>query len=420
MAERLTVTRDKQAVGRLERVGGEFSTEYRFTYEPGTTPGISLSLPVQAEPFSSSESRPFFDALVPEGSLRDVLAGELRVSANDTFALLGKLGRDCAGALQIVESVKQSEAPDVEWLDDAALAALIVELPRRPLGVSTDGRVRLSLAGAQSKAVLVRDGSGRFGRPLNGMASTHILKPEPANADYAGIAQNEYFCMRLAKNLGMDVADVDLISVADRPCLVVRRFDREEVAGVVKRIHQEDLCQAIGIGPGFKYAAPDRSRPSFKDIRAILDDHGRRPGADRLRAADAAVLNFVIGNADAHGKNISFVHEPDGRVRLAPLYDLVCTAAWPDVDTALAISIGDEFDPEEITTISFADLADDLGLNPTTYGRRVPGQAEKIATAALDLRSAAKAEGWFHPTIDAICDTTSARAQQLNRGSAAT
>jgi serine/threonine-protein kinase HipA len=170
---------DGKEAGRLERTG-EHTREYTFRYTDASRP-ISLSLPVRQELFSPAESRPFFEALLPEGAVRAQIASQLKLASSDSYGLLGKLGRDCAGALQIAKTKRMSEPPSIQWLDDRELDLLIEELPQHPLGMRVeDERLRLSLAGVQRKAVLVRDRSRRFGRPLDGMPSTHILKPDSA------------------------------------------------------------------------------------------------------------------------------------------------------------------------------------------------------------------------------------------------
>lgn len=405
----LRVTWDGALVGELEQTGGTYDTDYRFRYAPDATRPISVALPVRGEAYEPAETRAFFDALLPEGSLREALAARFRLPLTDSFGLLRELGADCAGALQIMEAESAAEEPAVDWLDEARLAQLMSDLPRRPLGMPEGGRVRLSLAGVQRKAVLVRDAAGRFGEPQNGMPSTHVVKPEPAGGEYPGIAVNEFFCMRLAAAVGLPVADVELVTIAGRPCLVVTRFDRDRDVVPARRLHQEDLCQAIGLAPGFKYASPDRPRPCFRDIADVLDQHGSQPGRDRLTAGRSAVFNFLVGNADAHGKNVSFLHG-GGKVRLAPLYDLLSTAAWPDLDRDLAIAIGDEFDVDAITSVSFDDLAGDLGLNVAAFSRERRGFVTDLGVAARDLLEVARREGWHHPVLDATAAVIADRA----------
>ena len=222
MTDVLGVLWDKELIGELARTGDAYGIEYEFRYSENAARAISVALPLRADTYAPAECRPFFEALLPEGTVRETLAAEFRLPLNDSFGLLRVLGRDCAGAVQILEERRMSETPDVHWLDEAALSKLIVDLPRRPLGIEPGGRMRLSLAGVQRKAVLVRDrSSGRFGEPLNGMPSTHLLKPEPVDGEYPGMAVNEYFCMLLAAAVGLPTAEVELLH--DRRPPVPRR-----------------------------------------------------------------------------------------------------------------------------------------------------------------------------------------------------
>lgn len=409
---RLQVAWDGRPVGVLEQVAAT-SREYAFSYTDRTR-ALSLSLPTAKETFTPAETRPFFEALLPEGTLREQLASQLKLATGDSYGLLAALGRDCAGAIQIYEAKRTSDPPSVAWLDDDALDELIRTLPARPLGVrASDERVRLSLAGVQRKAVLVRDATGRFGESLNGQPSTHIVKPQAADAEYRSIASNEYFCMRLAAASGLRVAKVELLTLAEQPCLVVERFDRDLGLTPVRRRHQEDLCQALGITPDFKYQHEDWRVPSFAALAELLDRHGLQPGVDRLAVADGAVFNVLIGNADAHAKNISLLHEDDGRVRLAPLYDLVSTAVYPQVNQRLALSIGDEYEAERLGSIEWGDFAFDVGLSASAFARRRMLIAQRVAAAAADLRGEALNRGWHDPIIDDIVARMERRADKL-------
>lgn len=273
----LIVSWDKKTVGVLERVS-ESSREYRFVYDDTADRAISLSLPLGRKTLSPADSRPFFEALLPEGVAREQIASQLRLATSDSYGLLAALGRDCAGALQIIEMKRMSDQPTVEWLDKESLDRLVDDLPRRPLAIDpADDRTRLSLAGVQRKAVLVRDAGGTFGKPLNGAPSTHILKPEFADADFASISRNEFFCMRLARRCGLKVASVDLQTIAGRPGLVVDRYDRDTSVTPTRRLHQEDLCQALGVTPDFKYQRPGFAKPSYRALADLLDEHSFRP-----------------------------------------------------------------------------------------------------------------------------------------------
>jgi serine/threonine-protein kinase HipA len=402
---------DGEQVGLLEPAN-ERSRDYTFAYTDRSRP-ISLALPVDRESFTVAESRPFFEALLPEGAVRELLAQQLKLAASDTYGLLAELGRDCAGALQIVETKRMSETPGVRWLTQGELDEEIEELPRRPLGIrAEDERVRLSLAGVQRKAVLVRDAAGQFGEPLNGMPSTHILKPDAADSDYPGLAVNECFCMRLAERCGLSTAKVELIVAAGRPCLVVERFDRDLSASPARRIHQEDLCQALGLTPDFKYQKEGWRVPSYEALGGLLEQHGERPGADRLAAARAAVYHYLVGNADAHAKNTSLLHGPSG-VRMAPLYDVVSTAAYPDLSSELALAIGDELDPEAIGPAQWVDLAADLGLQPRAFERERARLADSVQSEAVRLRDEALADGWHDAVVDATLAVIEERASRV-------
>jgi serine/threonine-protein kinase HipA len=402
---------DTQEVGLLERVD-ERSREYAFRYTRASR-AISLSLPLGREEFSPTESRPFFEALLPEGAVREQIASQLKLAASDSFGLLAELGRDCAGALQIVDTKRTSDQPSVGWLDERELDALIEELPRHPLGMrGEDEHLRLSLAGVQNKAVLVRDEQGRFGKPLDGMPSSHILKPELPDGEYPGLATNEYFCMRLAARCGLSTAGVELITAAGRPCLVVERFDREQLTWPHRRVHQEDLCQALGLTPDFKYQKEGWQLPSYRALADLLDEYGPWPGLDRLAAAQATVFHYLIGNADAHAKNISLIHTRDG-VRLAPLYDVVSTAAYPDLSTELALSIGDELNPDAITLIHWSDLANDFNLNIGGFERVRRELLDRVAVEAPRLRDEARAKDWYDSIIDRILEVIIARRARV-------
>jgi serine/threonine-protein kinase HipA len=347
--------------------------------------------------------------LLPEGLVREQIAAQLKLSASDSYSLLAALGRDCAGAIQVVEARRMSEPPSVRWLDREQVDALIAELPSRPLGLrGADERVRVSLAGVQRKAVLVRGDAVRYGEPLNGHPTTHILKPELLDGDLDGIAVNEYFCMRLAMRCGLSAAVVELEPFADRPCLVVERFDRDLAVEPVARLHQEDLCQALGITPDFKYQHRDRAQPSYEGLARLLNVHAVRPGRDRLAVADHTVFHVLVGNDDAHAKNMSLLHV-EGGVRLAPLYDVVSTAVYPDLNQDLALGIGTAFAVEELSPLAWSDFAEDLGLRPAAFERRRRKLAERVAGEAVALRAVARDEGWWAPVVDAVVDVVGTR-----------
>ncbi len=193
----------------------------------------------------------------------------------------------------------------------------------------------------------------------------------------------------------------------------MRRFDRELSSFPPTRVHQEDLCQALGLTPDFKYQKEGWRLPSYVAFAELLDEHSPSPGLDRLAGAQAAVFHYLVGNADAHAKNISLIHGEDG-VHPAPLYDIVCTAAYPELDTRLALSVGAELDPDLITSIQFADLADDFSLNATAFARERRRLSERVAIQAPLLRDEALEEGWHDPCIERILEVVASRVPRVS------
>src|SRR3546814_2244494 len=200
-----------------------------------------------------------------------------------------------------------------------------------------EGGARLSLAGAQSKLPVVFVG-GQIAVPLPGQPSTHLIKPEPDR--FPGLAANEAFCLTLARAVGLDAVDAEWRLVNGRPYLLVTRYDRVAADGEVRRLHQEDFAQALGVPSNRKYAA--EGGPVFRDCFALLREAAARPALEVLKLVDAAIFNVIIGNADAHAKNFSLLRQKDGGgpTVLAPLYDLVGTVVWPELSPRFAMTFG--------------------------------------------------------------------------------
>jgi serine/threonine-protein kinase HipA len=222
------------------------------------------------------------------------------VSPANEFALLDRLDGDVAGALSLLHEGEAlpSPSPDAKPrpLDDGAFAAILEELPRRPLLAGEDG-LRLSLAGAQTKlpAILV---DGRPALPAPGQPTTHIVKPKIPR--FPGSVANEAWCMGLAARIGLDVAPAEAREAAGQPYLLVTRYDRTMQNGVVVQLHQEDACQALGIAAERKYAA--EGGPAFRDLFALARSYARTPAVDVLRLVDAAIFNLAIAMPTGTGR----------------------------------------------------------------------------------------------------------------------
>lgn len=327
MSERsLRASINHTTVGTLQEQAGL----WRFQYAPdwlNTTTCFALSphLPLQTEPLLDGASqRPvqwYFDNLLPEEGQRLLLAGDARLDAADAFGLLAWYGAESAGSVTLLppDAAPQSAEP-LRPLPDEALQARIRQLPRAPL---TQAAIkRMSLAGAQHKlAVVLQDGA--LFEPAGATPSTHILKPDHPDEDYPHSVINEWFVMRLAKRLGLDVPDVHRRYVPS-PVYLINRFDRTPGSHGWQRRHVIDACQLLGLDRSFKY-----SQGSLHNL-AALANACRSPAVARPRLFGWLVFNVLVGNSDAHLKNLSFLVSHEG-VQLAPFYDLLSVASY---DTA--------------------------------------------------------------------------------------
>lgn len=327
MSERsLRASINHTTVGTLQEQAGL----WRFQYAPDwlNTPtcfALSPHLPLQAEPLLDGASqRPvqwYFDNLLPEEGQRLLLAGDARLDAADAFGLLAWYGAESAGSVTLLppDAAPQSAEP-LRPLPDEALQARIRQLPRAPL---TQAAIkRMSLAGAQHKlAVVLQDGA--LFEPAGATPSTHILKPDHPDEDYPHSVINEWFVMRLAKRLGLDVPDVHRRYVPS-PVYLINRFDRTPGSHGWQRRHVIDACQLLGLDRSFKY-----SQGSLHNL-AALANACRSPAVARPRLFGWLVFNVLVGNSDAHLKNLSFLVSHEG-VQLAPFYDLLSVASY---DTA--------------------------------------------------------------------------------------
>ncbi len=403
---------DRRA-GTLEQDRGRLSFVYAPDYVTAPGPPLSRALPVRDEPFDDAVTESFFANLLPEGKVRRAAARLRDVSERNDFGLLSALGGDCAGAISLVppgEYLRPAERERaVEWLDDATLAAAIDEVPRRPLMADPDGDVRISLAGAQDKLVVVAE-EGRIGQPLGSAPSTHIIKtPIDGLADSVA---NEAFCLRLAGELGIGAASATVERVAGREFLLVERYDRRtDDGGRVTRVHQEDFCQALSVPPELKYE--NEGGPKLADCFRLLGVAGAVPALDTLRMVDAASFNFLIGNHDAHGKNFALLHAADG-TRLAPFYDLLSTTVY-GLGKKMAMKLGGEYRAEYVRRRHVERFAAEAGLGGAATLRRVRGFAKRAAAVAPKLVDELRDEGGHQAVVDDIVDTVVARAGQLER-----
>jgi serine/threonine-protein kinase HipA len=413
MARTLDVYLHEELVGHLiQDDGGQMSFEYLESWlaKPRAA-ALSQSLPLRKERFPTEECRGFFGGILPEESKREIIARNLGISARNDYAMLEQIGGECAGAVTFVPAGQEVPKRNYHYrkLDAKELAGILRELPKRPLLAGEKG-IRLSLAGAQDK-VAVRIEGDEVLLPLEGAPSTHILKP--AVERFAGVVFNEALCMTLAAHMNLPVARVEARKVEDVDYLLVERFDRKHVmidgTPAVERLHQEDFCQAQNIVSEMKYQK--EGGPSFKQCFALLRNVSTTPVIDLASLLDAAIFNYLVGNNDAHGKNFSLVY-PDKEIRLAPLYDVISTIFYPELNIEMAMRIGREYSSDKVTPKDFEQLAEDAGLAKPLVRRRVP----ELATVAMEALGKIKISGRVSDEVADLIRKRCARAREKLHG----
>lgn len=390
MNKKLDVYLHAELAGTLDSAAND---EITFTYDPKAAHPISVGMPLEERTFGNSHCEAFFGGLLPESDdARKALGRRFGISANNNFSLLRAIGAECAGALSILEAgtpLPDERPGNIRVLPENELAQHIRELPLRPLFVGVNG-IRLSLSGVQDKAAVsvVPDG---IGIPA-GEPTTHILKPDLQRAP--GVIYCEYLCMKTASRLGMNVASVQLGKAEDQVYLLVERYDRRrsKQSNDLKRIHQEDFCQAMAIPSKRKYQ--EDGGLDLKDCFQLLSKTAV-PAKERINLLSAVIFNFLVSNMDVHGKNFSLLHSSNG-MQLAPLYDVICTAAFPEYAQRLAMDIGDYFEPEEIYAHQWRTLCEDVGYAYREFQKKAKFLYTELPSAVEREYVEMQAAGWSH------------------------
>lgn len=387
---------------------------YCFRYSGLDVPAISLTLPVREAPYLHDEAKSYFANLLPEGEARTAIEMRLGISRGDDYALLQRIGGDCTGAVTVFpQGVHPSATPTYAPLSPAELIQLVQELPRNPLYTGHGGAVRLSLPGVQHKMALYVE-NGTFHLPENGAPSSHIMKvPITTVPGVAGTVENETFTMTLARMAGLNVPDVTLQTIGGTPVFLTRRFDRyQDANGTLRRLLQEDLCQLMGLEPTIKYQ--NAGGPSLEDCANIIRRYSADSLADIEQLIRWALFNLVVGNADAHAKNIAIMQH-HGIIRLAPFYDLLSTSVYgTNLDSGLAMSIGREYEPEKIRRENISQCAEFLDVKlrlVQKVGRDLIERITSTVGSTVQLHQKSYGE---HSVVQTIADQAVKRAKALD------
>jgi serine/threonine-protein kinase HipA len=339
---RLRVWANARPMGWFGHAAGDYFFEYdpQWIEQPG---GFVLApqFPVRAGRFTGQAVRTFFENLLPEGEALEDIVSAIHLRGASSFEVLGKLGAELPGVLSLLpEDARPNIQQEYQPLSFATLSQRLADRGRTPLLVSNT-QATMSLAGAQDKIGLRFDKkSKKLSDSMGHSPTTHILKPDSRQPRYQPSAINEYACMKLARALKLPVPDVWLLRVPE-PVYVVERYDRQMTAGNIVGLHQIDGCQLLGHGPGWKYERTGGLVSIPKLVAALRDLRLR--GSDLLQLQRWMMFNYLIGNADAHAKNLSVLIDERG-FRLAPFYDLLCVRAYGDAGLALFIGDEDNFD----------------------------------------------------------------------------
>jgi serine/threonine-protein kinase HipA len=414
----LTVRIEGRTVGTLSHDAA--SNRYAFVYAPEWVThaerfALAPSVPLErtdTDELHSAAVRQFFENLLPEGTALDAAAQTYKVSKANTPALLVALGCEMAGAVSVhVEGVDPATLPELRRrLPMAELSERIRGRNVQPFA-AWDGRVRLSVAGYQDKVAVLIDGDDWCFVDGGRLASTHLVKPEPVREELAGLTTNEYFCLELARSVGLPVAESRLVHVPE-PVLVVKRFDRQFDAGGVARRHVIDGCQALGLPVALKYeraygpgrdVAHLRDGASYPKLFALLQEHAARPLMERRALLVLAIFDVLIGNVDAHAKNVSFYASRAG-LSLAPAYDLVSRHGFEAaIDTSYALAIGDAFSSEELAPLEWAQFARVAGFTPRLVAAELGRLADAVASTLPSVRDRVVADGGVAALLERLC-----------------
>lgn len=326
---------------------------------------LSAGLPLNP---AAQDATAFVGGLLPEGPALANLRRQIPAADRDVFGLISRVGRDVAGAVTFGDAT--GAEPRYIPVTDTEIAHLLDAAATLPLGRLAGGS---SLTGFQRKITLARR-DGRWHDRDGGAPSTHILKP--VTPDHEPAVQAEGYTLALGRHMGLLSNDSYVTKFDGRPTLVIERYDRTVGAdGTVSRIHQEDSAQALGLTwseEAAKFQQED-GVASHRLIASLLPGpksvfDTATPQLDQLLRY--ITFNIAVGNTDAHAKNFSLLHQPDGTITLAPLYDVAPQALGYDGHQTLALWVDDVRAYADVTTADIVAEATSWGLE-TEHARQV-------------------------------------------------
>lgn len=428
MSSELRVLIDGEEVGTVVQ---DNRGKFRFTYDDiyirkrAAIP-LSLSMPLTVAAHDDKAIRAFMWGLLPDNDDTLVSWGRrFAVNPRNPFKLLGAVGEDLQGAIQMVapgelDDLKKREG--VTPLSRDVLAERFAELIRDPAATqfAQGGGGQFSLAGAQRKKALYLV-NGKWYEPRGRTPSTYILKPPIPG--FAGQVENEMFCVRLAPRIGLPAPRCWTERFGEMAVVVIERYDRRRLSGrkvlpldtsggEVHRVHQEDCCQALKVDPRNKYQRD--GGPGMKAIMDLLSGSGK-PSEDRDRFMRACAFNFVIRGTDAHAKNFSLLLSGGGRFRLAPLYDVISWLPYSrDArNDRLAMSVDGYYPFDSILPRHWKDEARKCDYDPERMLAHIRDLIARIPRETRALAAQCKKEGVHTDALKALAELIIARCADL-------
>lgn len=415
----LVLLLDGQTIGVIRRRQGRLSLIYDKAWRlRADAYPLSLSMPLTAAEHPHGPVNAFLWGLLPDN---EVVIGRwarhFQVSPKSPFALIGAVGEDCAGAVQFVrpdrlEALQGGAHDSIDWLDEREVAERLKALREdQAAWRAARDTGQFSLAGAQPKTALMWE-DGRWGVPSGRLPTTHILKPPTAAFD--GHAENEHLCLTLARRLGIPAATSRVETFEGEIAIVVERYDRLRLGARIARVHQEDFCQALARLPAEKYQ--NEAGPGVPDCVAVLADQSSAPGEDITTFLDVILFNWIVAGTDAHAKNYSLLLSSEGRVRLAPLYDIASALPYRDLDyqkLKLAMKLGGEYRLGDIGARHIARMATEVRQNPRRWIERARDLAGRTPDEVVAIAGEMQGEGLKHEIVSRLAELIAERARGL-------
>jgi serine/threonine-protein kinase HipA len=340
-----------------EEPGGRYSFEYDPEYLRTSRYPLSVRLPLQSSAFVNENGlHPYFDNLISEGWLAGAQSRLLGKRSVSRFELLLAFGFDCIGAVSIIDPQPDKLSDDLLIIDDPREVAVQVS--------------RASLSGVQAKIALVKKGK-KYLPATNKEISTHIAKFP--SSEFPDLVENEYLTSLAFRTFlfkeDMPDLTIDRVEGVDEKALIIERFDRKSSDKKIKRIHFEEYAQLLGIYAEHKYEG------DYGDMARFILNEGGGSQIELFRLFQRIVVGFILGNTDMHFKNFAMIHQADG-LRLAPVYDQVCSIIYGYKNSALAIGNARNLRMTDLNSKHILQLGESFNL---------PG--EIIADLVSDMKS---------------------------------